>query len=111
MVTGDAAVQALSSITGAFFSPSRAYLKEQVAIWCGVFAAIGAAALVSGFLQGYCFTLMGARLTRRIRIILIGCLMKQARARSVPHLVACSLALPKVLNGAHIGACHMHRLR
>ena len=80
MVTVAAAVQALSSITGAFFSPSRAYLKEQVAIWCGVFAAIGAAALVSGFLQGYCFTLMGARLTRRLRVILIRCLMKQARA-------------------------------
>ena len=43
--------QAISSITSAFYSPSRSYLKHQTAVWCGVFVGIGAAAFIAGLLQ------------------------------------------------------------
>lgn len=71
--------QALSTITNAFFSPSPAHLKQQVRVWCGVFVGIGGAALLAGLGQGYCFTRMGAKLTRRIRVLLMMALMRQAR--------------------------------
>lgn len=72
-------MQALTSIVGSFYSTDRAYLKQQVRIWCGVFVAIGAGSLLAGALQGYCFTVMGAKLTRRIRVVLILALMRQVR--------------------------------
>ncbi len=42
---------AVSSITSAFFSPSRDYLKSQVRTWCLVFVGIGVAAFIAGLLQ------------------------------------------------------------
>lgn len=79
-------LQALGSMLGAFFSPDRNYLKHQVRIWCGVFIAVGAAGFVGGILQGYCFNLMGARLTKRVRILLMGSLMRQVRLFFTCHI-------------------------
>lgn len=42
---------AVSSITAAFFSPSRDYLTSQVRKWCFVYVGIGVGALIAGLLQ------------------------------------------------------------
>lgn len=55
----------------------------QVQTWCIVFAAVGAGTMVCGTLQQFAFTLMGQKLTRRLRVLLMKALLKQVALAAV----------------------------
>ena len=52
----------------------------QVRTWCSVFAGIGGFAVVMGVLQQYGFACMGQSLTRRLRVLLLASVFRQAGA-------------------------------
>ena len=52
----------------------------QISEWCGIFAAIGGGALVLAVLQQWGFARMGQCLTRRLRVLLLASIFRQARS-------------------------------
>lgn len=68
---------ALSNIIGVFYNPDHAKMKSTVQTWCIVFAAVGGFALVCATVQQYALTLMGQRLTKRLRVLLMQALLRQ----------------------------------
>ena len=72
---------ALSNIIGVFYNPDFDQQKSTIRTWCVVFAVVGAVALVCGTLQQFAFTLMGQRLARRVRVLLMQALLRQVWAQ------------------------------
>ncbi len=78
---------ALSSIIAVFYAPvsdpdcAGAAAHDCVlnggAKWALIFTGIGLASMICGILQGYCFGVMGQKLARRLRVILLQCVLKQ----------------------------------
>ncbi|KAA6419418.1 MAG: ATP-binding cassette transporter [Trebouxia sp. A1-2] len=68
---------ALSNVLGVFYNPDHAKMKSVIQTWCIVFGSVGAGALVCGTLQSYSFSLMGQKLAKRIRLMLMQALLKQ----------------------------------
>ncbi len=68
---------ALSNIIGVFYNPDHAKMKSVIQTWCIVFAAVGGGAMVCGTVQQFSFTLMGQKLTKRLRILLMQALLRQ----------------------------------
>lgn len=68
---------ALSNIIGVFYNPDFEHQKSTIRTWCLVFAVVGAVALVCGTLQQFAFTLMGQKLARRVRVLLMQALLRQ----------------------------------
>ncbi len=67
----------------------------QVRTWCAVFAAGGAVAFLSCLLQQSGFAAAGMELTRRLRLLLLSTLLRQARPEHAdrrPPLPASSMA-------------------
>ena len=73
---------ALASIVGVYYNPDHEKQKHTVRTWCIVFAAVGAGTMLCGTLQQYSFTLMGQKLTRRLRVMLMTALLKQVGSQS-----------------------------
>lgn len=68
---------ALSNIIGVFYIADHAKMKSTIQTWCIVFAAVGGGALVCGTVQQFSFTLMGQKLTKRLRVLLMQALLRQ----------------------------------
>ena len=68
---------ALSNIIGVFFNPDFNKQKSVIRNWCIVFAAVGGLALLCSTVQQFAFTLMGQKLTKRLRVLLMQVLLKQ----------------------------------
>ena len=77
---------ALAKITGVYYNPDHAQQKHTVQTWCIVFAAVGAAMMLCGVVQQFSLTLMGQKLTRRLRVLLMAALLKQVNG----HCLTCS---------------------
>ena len=71
---------ALSNIIGVFFNPDFNKQKSVIQTWCIVFAVVGAGAMLCAILQQYAFTLMGQKLAKRLRVLLMQALLKQVAA-------------------------------
>ena len=68
---------ALSNIIGVFYNTDHAKMESTVQTWCIVFAAVGGFALICATVQQYALTLMGQRLTKRLRVLLMQALLRQ----------------------------------
>ena len=77
---------ALSNILGVFYNTDFQKQKDTISTWCIVFAVVGAGALVCGTVQQFAFTLMGQKLTKRLRILLMQALMRQVGFVSCQHI-------------------------
>lgn len=84
---------ALSNVLGVFYNPDHAKMKSVIQTWCIVFGSVGAGALVCGTLQSYSFSLMGQKLAKRIRLMLMQALLKQVCCAVLRHAVPCSAML------------------
>lgn len=80
---------ALSNVLGVFYNPDHAKMKSVIQTWCIVFGAVGGGALVCGTLQAYSFTLMGQKLAKRIRLMLMQALLKQVGCAVLRHAAPC----------------------
>ncbi|KAK9810283.1 hypothetical protein WJX72_007941 [[Myrmecia] bisecta] len=67
----------LSGILAVFYTTDYAYMKREVAKWCLVFLGTGTGALLACIFQQYSFGVMGQRLTRRLRGILMAAILHQ----------------------------------
>lgn len=81
---------ALSNILGVFYNPDFHKQETTIRTWCIVFAAVGALALVCGTLQTFAFTLMGQKLAKRLRVLLMQALMRQVIPHCQPSLSSLS---------------------
>lgn len=78
---------ALSSIIGVFYAPvsdpncagdaGRECVLSGGREWSLIFMGIGLGCILFGILQGYSFGVMGQKLARRLRVILLKCVLKQ----------------------------------
>ena len=68
---------ALSNIISVFFNPDFEKQKSVIRTWCIVFAVVGAGAFACGVVQQFAFTLMGQKLARRVRVLLMQSLLRQ----------------------------------
>uniref|UniRef100_A0A061SI39 ATP-binding cassette, subfamily B (MDR/TAP), member 1 n=1 Tax=Tetraselmis sp. GSL018 TaxID=582737 RepID=A0A061SI39_9CHLO len=66
----------LSSIITVFYSDGDDQ-EQKANMWCMIFALIGLASFIFGFLEQYSFGVMGARLATRIRCMLFAAILKQ----------------------------------
>jgi hypothetical protein len=64
-------------------------IPGRVAKWAGVFVAIGVGSLLASLVQQGCFSLMGGKLARRVRMLSLTALMRQValqpRILPAPH--------------------------
>ena len=66
----------------------------QISEWCGIFAAIGGAAVILAVLQQWGFARMGQSLTRRLRVLLLASIFRQARHVLHPaHACLCCMRM------------------
>ena len=72
---------ALSNIIGVFYDPDYTKMKHTIRNWCIVFAGVGGLSLVCATLQQFCFTLMGQKLAKRLRLMLMQALLRQVKPR------------------------------
>ncbi len=84
---------ALSNVLGVFYNPDHAKMKSVIQTWCIVFGAVGGGALVCGTLQSYSFSLMGQKLAKRIRLMLMQALLKQVCCAVLCCAVLCCAVL------------------
>jgi ATP-binding cassette subfamily B (MDR/TAP) protein 1 len=78
---------ALSSIIAVFYAPvsnpdcagaaASGCVLSGGAKWALIFMGIGLGCILFGILQGYCFGVMGQKLARRLRVILLKCVLTQ----------------------------------
>lgn len=66
---------ALANIIGVFYQTSG--IVSGARTWSLVFFGVGCAALICGILQGYSFGVMGQKLARRLRIMLLAAVLRQ----------------------------------
>lgn len=76
---------ALSNIISVFFNPDFSKQKSTIRTWCIVFAVVGVGAMACGIVQQFAFTLMGQKLARRIRVLLMQSLLRQVCSTSCTH--------------------------
>ena len=67
---------ALSSLISAFYG-TVAHLQHERTIWCIVLAGIGLVGLCASFTQQLGFGILGQKLTRRLRVLLFGHMLRQ----------------------------------
>ena len=78
---------ALASIINVFFAPvsnpacagdaAHDCIIDGGRKWSLIFVGIGLGCIILGILQGYCFGVMGQRLARRLRVLLLKCVLRQ----------------------------------
>lgn len=75
-------------IDSPLFAAQVEEIPAQAAKWAGVFVAIGVGSLLASLVQQGCFSLMGAKLARRVRMLSLIALMRQVALpwRSSPAL-------------------------
>ena len=98
---------ALSSLISAFYG-TVAHLKHERTIWCIVLAGIGAVGFSASFTQQLGFGILGQKLTRRLRVLLFGHMLRQVRCSALGVSAARGLAssLPPSAHLAAVGpAC------
>ena len=93
---------ALSNVLGVFYNPDHAKMKSVIQTWCIVFGAVGGGALVCGTLQSYSFSLMGQKLAKRIRLMLMQALLKQVCCAVLCCAVLCCAVLCCAMLGHHV---------
>ena len=71
---------ALASLVDALFSPDPSAVLAAGRKWALVFMGIGLASVALSMVQGCCFAVMGERLSRRVRAVLLGAMMRQEMA-------------------------------
>jgi len=74
---------ALSSIINVYYLPPSE-IPSQAAKWAGIFVAIGVGTLLASLVQQGCFSLMGAKLARRVRMLTLQSLMRQVTTADHP---------------------------
>lgn len=82
---------ALSNIISVFFNPDFHKQQSVIRTWCTVFAVVGALAFACGTVQQYAFTLMGQKLARRIRVLLMQSLLRQVCLTPLPPCILLSV--------------------
>jgi ATP-binding cassette subfamily B (MDR/TAP) protein 1 len=68
---------ALSSIIAVFFEPDPKIQEQKSDMWSLIFFGIGVASFIATLAQQASFGIMGAKLSRRIRILLFDALLRQ----------------------------------
>ncbi len=73
-------------IDSPLFAAQVEEIPAQAAKWAGVFVAIGVGSLLASLVQQGCFSLMGAKLARRVRMLSLIALMRQValQPRTLP---------------------------
>ena len=99
---------AMSSILSVYYNPDHEKQKHTIQTWCIVFGAVGAGSMLCSTVQQFAFTLMGQKLTRRLRVLLMTALLKQVNAillwLEAPCL--CCSCLKQTYTGAFWQAAH-----